>query len=65
MCSMKKVFLKRLQNSQEKPCVRVSFFYETLLKFIKKEALAKSLTASFFIEHIRWCPLSIFIFLTS
>ena len=53
MCSMKKVFLKLLQNSQEKPCVRVSFFYETLLKFIKKEALAKSLRASFFIEHIR------------
>ena len=53
MCSMKKVFLKLLQNSQEKPCVRVSFLYETLLKFIKKEALAKSLRASFFIEHIR------------
>ena len=34
-CSVKKVFLKLLQNSQENTCVRVSF----LIKHIKKDFL--------------------------
>ena len=38
-CSVKKVFLKISQNSQENTCARVSF---------------KFLRTPFFIEHLRW-----------
>ena len=42
-CSMKKVLLEILQNSQENACVRVSF----LIKLIKKETLAQVLSCEF------------------
>ena len=56
-CSVKKVFLKILQNSQENTCVRVPF----LIKFIKKETLVQMFSCefseifknTFFIEHLR------------
>ena len=40
-CSVKKVFLEILQNSQENNCARVSFF------FIKKETLAQVFSCEF------------------
>ena len=44
-CSVKKVFLKISQNSQENTCARVSFFIKlqafALLNFIKKETLTQ------------------------
>ena len=40
-CSIKKMFLEILQNSQENTCVRVSFLIKSLFKeSILKEALA-------------------------
>ena len=42
-CTVKKVFLKLSQSSQESNCVRVSFLIKLLAScsnFIKKEALA-------------------------
>ena len=44
-CSVKKVFLKISQNSQENPCARVSLLIKLQLacNFIKKEALAQVL----------------------
>ena len=44
-CSVKKVFLKISQNSQETTCARVSFLIKLLapgLQFIKKETLAQA-----------------------
>ena len=45
-CSIKKVFLKLLQNSQEITCARVSFL-------IKLQASGKSFKSNFFIDHLR------------
>ena len=49
-CSVKKVFLKILQNSQENTCARVSFlikFQAKVCKFIKKETLAQVCSCEF------------------
>ena len=42
-CSLKKVFLEMLQNSQENTCARVSFLINLpeTCNFIKKESLAQ------------------------
>ena len=63
-CSVKKVLLKILQNSQKNTCTRASFLIklQTAGNFIKKEALAQVFFFQFcemfmnifFIEHIRW-----------
>ena len=53
-CSVKKMFLEILQNSQENTCARDSF--------IKKESLARELSCefceisknTFFTEHLWW-----------
>ena len=69
-CSVKKVFLKILQNSQEKTCGRVSFLIKLQASaciFIKKEALAQLFCSefcdifqcTFFIGHLRWLFLSL------
>ena len=64
-CSVKKVFLKISQNSQEKTCARVSFFNKVtglkLATSLKKRLwhkcfpvnFAKFLT-TYFIEHLWW-----------
>ena len=44
-CSMKKVFLEILQDSQESTCARVSFLMAC--NFIKKEALAQVFSCEF------------------
>ena len=52
-CSVKKVFLDILQNSQENTCARVSFFKKVAglrpqaCNFIKKEALAQLSSCGF------------------
>ena len=64
-CSLKKVFLEILQNSQESTCVRVSFFNkiaglraDTLLKKRPGTGVnfpvnfTKFLRTPFFIEHL-------------
>ena len=61
-CSMKKVFLKFLQNSQENPSSRVSFLIKLQLKkrlwYRRFSAnIVKFLRTPFFIEHLRWLPL--------
>ena len=64
-CSIKKEFLKILQNSQENTCVRVSFLQklqDSTCNFIKKETLAEVFSCEFceifknifFIEHPWW-----------
>ena len=64
-CSVKVVFLKISQNSQENTCARVSFLIKlqaSPCNFIKKEILAQVSSCeiceifknSFFIEHLRW-----------
>ena len=62
-CSVKKVFLKISQNSQENTCARVSFLIklQTPGNFIKTETLALVFSCEFceiitifFIEHISW-----------
>ena len=58
MCSVKKVFLEILQNSQENTCARVSFL---ICNFIKKETLAQVFSCefceisknTFYTEHLR------------
>ena len=45
-CSVKKVFLEILQNSQENTCARVSIFIK-LQAFIKIEALAQVFSCEF------------------
>ena len=49
-CSVKKMFLKISQNSQENTCARVSF----LVKLQEILNFAKFLRAPFFIEHLQW-----------
>ena len=49
-CSIKKVFLQILQNSQENTCARVSFLIKLLvwvLQLIKKETLAQVFLCEF------------------
>ena len=47
-CSIKKVFLEILQNSQENTCARDSFLIKLLLiNFIKKESLAQVFSCEF------------------
>ena len=49
-CSMKKVFSKIFQNSQENTCARVSFLIKlqvSACSFIKKENLAKVFSCEF------------------
>ena len=63
-CSVKKVFLKILQNSQKNTCVRVSFLIklQASCNFIKKEVLAqvfsyelcKIFKNTFYIEDYQW-----------
>ena len=51
MCSIKKVFLKILQNSQENACARVPFFiklHASTCNFIKKEALTQIFSHEFY-----------------
>ena len=66
--TVKKVFLKFLQNSQDNTCVRVSFLIK-LQAFVKKETLAqvfsfefckisKFLRTHFLTKHLRWLLLS-------
>ena len=64
MCSVKKVFLKILQNSQKKICTRVSFLIKFLIKacnFIEEEPLAQVFSCEFceFFKNIfrSWTPL--------
>ena len=68
MCSVKKVFLKILQNSLESICVRVSFLINLQAKacnFIKKETLAQVFSCeyceisknNFLTEHV-WATAS-------
>ena len=51
-CSVKKMFLKISQNSQENICVRVSFLIKLQVNFSK---FSRTL---FFIEHLRWLLLT-------
>ena len=63
-CSIKKVFLKISQISQEETCARDSFLIRLLqaCNFIKKEALSQVFSCeiceifknTFFIEHLWW-----------
>ena len=64
-CSMKKVFLEILQNSQENTCARVQNFIkrETLAETLRKKRIwhrwfpvnfAKFLRRPFIIEHLWW-----------
>ena len=67
-CSVRKVFLKISQNSQENTCARVSFLIKLqvsglqVFNFIKKKTLAqvfswefcKVFKNTFFIEHLWW-----------
>ena len=65
-CSVKKVFLRNSQNSQENTCARLSLLIKLQANFIKKETLArvfpvnfvKLLRAPFFIEHLWWLLLN-------
>ena len=61
-CSVKEVFLKILENSQEKLCTRVSFSIKWQLKKRLWHRcfpmnIAKFLRTHFFIEHVRWLPI--------
>ena len=61
-CSVKKEFLKILQNSLENFCGRVSFLIKLQLKkrFWHRcfpVNISKFLRTSFFIEHLQWLPL--------
>ena len=61
-CSVKKVFLKILQNSQKSICLRASFLIEASSSFIKIEALTPAFSYKFckifknifFMEHHLW-----------
>ena len=65
-CSVKKVFLRNSQNSQENTCARLSLLIKLQANFIKKETLAqvfpvnfvKLLRTLFFIEHLWWLLLN-------
>ena len=69
VCSVKKVFIKMLQNAQENTCTRVFFECCRLRSAIllKKRPwhrcfpvnFAKFSRTSFFVEHLRWLLLSV------
>ena len=69
-CSVKKVFLKILQNSQENTCARASFLIKLQAYVIKKETLpqcfpvnfAQFLRTPFLTGHLRWLLLQKYIF---
>ena len=68
-CSIKKVFLEILQNSQENTCARVSFLIKLQgpAALLKKRLwhrcfpvnFAKFLRTLFFTEHLQWLLLYI------
>ena len=67
-CSIKKLFLKILQNSQENTCVGVLLFNKVArINSIIKETLTQVISCeicevfknSFFIEHLQWWYLQI------
>ena len=63
-CSIKKVFLKILPNSQENTCVRVYFSFikkETLTEVLSRE-LYQVLKNNFFKEHLLWLLLNRLLF---
>ena len=74
-CSVKKMFLNILQNSQEKTCARVSFLIklQASCNFIKKETPTQVFSCefceisknTFFTEHLRWLLLLLHFFKTS
>ena len=61
-CSVKKVFLKIFQNSQENNWAKVSFLIKLWAYFVKKASLAQVFPwefyeiskNTFFAEHLRW-----------
>ena len=60
-CSIKMVFLKISQNSQENTCTRVYFLISLLALRVQRlwhrcfpVTFPKILKTSFFVEHIRW-----------
>ena len=70
-CSVKKMFLEILQNSQENSCARVSFLKKIQTEtcnFIKKKTLAQVfscefceiLRTPFCIEHLGWPRLTLY-----
>ena len=64
-CSIKKVLIKFLQNSQENTCARVSFLIKLQTWKLWHRCFpgnfAKFLGALFFIEHLWWLLLELFI----
>ena len=56
-CSVKKMFLKISQNSQEITCARVS--YKKILALVFSCEFYEIFKSTFFIEHLRWLLLSI------
>ena len=66
-CSVKNVFLKISQNSQESTCARRFFYPDAGLRLVKKEPLVQVLScesyeifkSTFFIEHIHWLFLNL------
>ena len=64
LASVKKVFLKMSQNSQENTCARISFLITLLKKRLWQRCFpvnfAKYLRTPFFIEHLWWLLLLLF-----
>ena len=71
-CSIEKVFLEILQNSQENTCAGVSFLIKLQARpatLLKKKLwhrcfpvnFAKFLRKSFFTEHLRWLLLQVYL----
>ena len=59
--SLKKMFLKILENSRENPCARASFLIKLQLKKRLRPSyfpvnIANFLRTPFFIQHFRWFP---------
>ena len=66
-CSVRKIFLENLQNSQENTCARVSFLIKLqAFRFIRKQTLAQVFSCefcefsknTFFTEHLWWLLLN-------
>ena len=66
--SIKKVFLKNYQNSQEKSCVGVSFLIKLQASGLQHRCFpgyfAKFLGTPFFTKHLRWLLLTMALLLT-
>ena len=60
-CSVKKVFLKISQNSQENTCARVFFEKKRLWHWCFPVNFVKFLRTPFLIEHLRWLLLTVLI----